>query len=74
MESLGAFKSVLRVRKILASWIQIRIWKNMLIQGAKYQQKNAKKIYSQAPNLSYWKKSDYKNILISEWLIVVALK
>ena len=43
MESLGAFKSVLRVRKILASWIQIRIWKNMLIQGAKYQQKNAKK-------------------------------
>ena len=28
-----------------------------------------KNVYSQNPNLNYWKKRDHKNFLISEWFI-----
>ena len=45
--------AVLRIRKILASWIWI--CKNMQIHGAKYQEKLQKKCYSQNQNLNYWK-------------------
>ena len=63
---------VLRIRKILASWIWIR--KNMRIHGSgsKGQIINQilqKKYLLSKPKSELLKKRDYKNFLISEWFI-----
>ena len=56
----------IRIRKILTSWIRIRI----RIQGVKYQPRTAKKnLFTPKTQTKTFKKREYKNFLISEWFI-----
>ena len=64
-----------RIRKILASWIQIH--KNMRVHGSGYKgqninQKLQKRLFFNSlskPKYELLKKRDYKTFLISEWFI-----